>query len=315
MPQKTQYGSGSLIYFQGDPADKVFLLQSGTVSLVYQDIETGDDVHEMVQPGEFFGVKSALGRFPREENALVLQDSAIMVFSALEFENMAMKNTRIIMKILKVFSNQLRRIHQQVLVLTDTDEREPESGLFSVGQHYLKNRRFLLARSAFSRYLTYYPSGRNAAEAARNLELAESSLSQQPRLSPRSESADAAKTYYDAVSLVSQEKYQQAAQSFKAIVDAGKDPEYAAKSSFEMGRCLFFMEKYEDCLKHYTGMLTKYPRHPDLGEALFIMGQGHEKSGRPDQAAAFYKKVVALINGEDNETRLKAAAALKKLEA
>ena len=62
MPKPLQYRAGSLIYFQGDPADKVFILQAGRVNLVYQDIETGQDVHDLVQPGEFFGVKSALGR-------------------------------------------------------------------------------------------------------------------------------------------------------------------------------------------------------------------------------------------------------------
>ena len=40
-----------------------------------------------------------------------------MVFSVPEFEQLATKNTRIITKMLKVFSNQLRRIHKQVQTL------------------------------------------------------------------------------------------------------------------------------------------------------------------------------------------------------
>jgi CRP-like cAMP-binding protein len=86
MPKSFQYKSGALIYFQGDPADKVCILQSGKVSLVYQNIETGEDVRDPVQPGEFFGVKSAMGRYPREENAIALADSAIIAFSIPEFE-------------------------------------------------------------------------------------------------------------------------------------------------------------------------------------------------------------------------------------
>jgi CRP-like cAMP-binding protein len=136
MPKPLQYKSGSLIYFQGDPADKVFILQSGKVNLKYQDIETGQDVNDLVSPGEFFGVKSALGRYPREENAMAMLDAVIMAFTVQEFEALAMANTRIIMKMLKVLSNQLRKIHKQVSSLMETEEQNPEAGLFGVGEYY-----------------------------------------------------------------------------------------------------------------------------------------------------------------------------------
>jgi CRP-like cAMP-binding protein len=327
MPKPLQYRSGSLIYFQGDPAKEVFILQKGKVNLVYQDIETGQDVHDLVQPGEFFGVKSALGRYPREENAVAFQDAAIMAFTVQEFEALAMANTRIIMKMLKVFSNQMRRIHNQVSSLMEKEEQNPEAGLFSVGQYYLKNKRYAQARYVFSRYLTYYPSGRNAARVAKDLETAEITLAKSGGIGGGgsfetlvADSAapgnltDTAKAYYDAVSLISQQKYQQAYLDFKKITDAKEDPEYTAKSSFEIGRCLFFLGKYEDCIKYYTMMITKYPKHPDLGDALFFMGQSYEKGNRKDQAATFYKKILSMPGDEDEGTKIKAKRALKALE-
>jgi CRP-like cAMP-binding protein len=353
MPKPLQYRSGSLIYFQGDAADKVFILQKGAVNLVYQDIEKGQDVHDLVQPGEFFGVKSALGRYPREENAVALADASIMAFSVAEFEALAMANTRIIMKMLKVFSNQMRRIHRQVSSLMEKEEVNPEAGLFNVGEYYLKNKRFTQAKYVFSRHLTYYPAGRNAQQAAKYLELSETSLarygdgkgpapittgpvhpaasvaapartaqpaeeptfSAPPPSQPQGELTDTAKAYYDAVSLISQEKYQQAYLSFKKIVDADEDPEYAAKSSYEIGRCLFLLNKFDDCIKYYTVMLTKYPRHPDLRDAIFFIGQSYEKNGRKDSAAAFYKKILSMSTDEDDGTTIKAKRALKALEA
>jgi TolA-binding protein len=347
MPKPLQYRAGSLIYFQGDGADKVFILQQGSVNLVYQDIETGQDAHDLVQPGEFFGVKSALGRYPREENAVALKDAATMAFTVPEFEAIAMANTRIIMKMLKVFSNQLRRIHKQVNSLMEKEEQQnPEAGLFSVGEYYLKNKRFSQAKYIFGRYLTYYPSGRNAAQAAKNLELAEASLvrygdgkgpavntANAPRRpaeaphtdvsgpragvpdSPPPALTDTAKAYYDAVSLISQARYQQAYGAFKKLVDANEDPEYTAKSSFEIGRCLFLLGRFEDCIKYYTMMITKYPKHPDLGDALFFMGQSYEKNGRKDQAATFYKKILSMPGDADDGAQVKAKRALKALEA
>jgi TolA-binding protein len=332
MPKPAQFRSGSLIYFKGDPADKIYILQSGKVSLVYQDIETGADVKDSVQPGEFFGVKSALGRYTREENAMALSDTNVMIFTVPEFEAVAMANSRIIMKMLKVFSNQMRRVHKQVSKVMAKEEQPPADGLFNIGEFYLKNKRFSHAKHIFSRYLTFYPSGKNAAQAAKNLEIAENSFARYgdgkgPGVSvsaaaPAAQAAapasqkdldKASKSYYDAVGLVSQGKYQDAFMTFKAIVDSKVDQEWTAKASFEIGRCLFLMNKYEDSIKFYTNMLTQFPKHPELIETMFIMGQCNEKVGRKDQATAFYKKIISM--GGDETTIEKVKKALNALGA
>ena len=330
MPKPVQYRSGSLIYFQGDPAEKIFILQSGKVSLVYQDIETGADVKDPVQPGEFFGVKSALGRYPREENAVALSETTVMVFTVPEFEAVATANSRIILKMLKVFSNQMRRVHKQVSKVMAKEEQPPADGLYNVGEFYLKNKRFSQAKYVFSRYLTFYPSGKNAIQASKNLEIAENALSRfgdgkgpgvafsnsAPAPAPSSGDSDkTAKSYYDAVSLISQGKYQEAFMTFKSIVDANPGTEWAAKSSFEIGRCLFLMNKYEESLRFFTNMLTQFPKHPDLKDAIFFMGQCHEKTGRKDQAGAFYKKILSMGGSDDDPTVVKTKRALGALGA
>jgi CRP-like cAMP-binding protein len=336
MPRPLQYRAGSVIYFQGDVANSVNIVQAGKVSLAYQNIEDGEDVRDIVSPGEFFGVKSALGRYPREENAIALQDTSLLCFSVPEFETLAQANTRIILKMLKVFSNQLRRVHRQVsnLVKQSEEELKPEAGLFNVGAYYLKNKRCAQAKYVFSRYLTYYPSGANAAQAAKNLELAESGAAAMPQSvsrasgqvtpssipDPASFSQDSApvieetaKTYYDAVNMFTAEKYGEAFAVFKTLMDANVDPEYAAKSFYDAGRCLYFMNKYDECIKHFTGMITTFPKHPELGNSLFFMGQSYEKLGRKDQALTFYRKVITMSESEGDAARLKAKRALDAL--
>jgi len=329
MPKPAQYRSGSLIYFHGDPAEKIYILQSGKVSLVYQDIETGEDVRDPVQPGEFFGVKSALGRYPREENAVALSDTTVMAFSVPEFEAVAMANSRIIMKMLKVFSNQMRRVHKQVSKVLAKEEQPPADGLFNIGEFYLKNKRFSQAKHVFSRYLTFYPSGKDASQASKNLETAENALSNYgdgkgPGVSsgntasanPAPQDSDkTAKTYNDAVSMISQGKYKEAFMALKSITDSNAGQEWTSKSSFEAGRCMFLLNKFEDCIKYYTNMLTRFPKHPDLKEAMFIMGQCNEKIGRNDQAGAFYKKILSMGGSDDDSTVIKTKRALSAMGA
>jgi CRP-like cAMP-binding protein len=332
MPKTLQFRAGSVIYFQGDVADKIFILQTGQVNLVYQDIETGDDIHEFVQAGEFFGVKSTLGRYPREENAIALQDTTVMAFSSSEFESLAMTNTRIIMKMLKIFSSQLRRIHQQVSSLLEKKEQlDPELGLFSIGEYFISNKQYSQAKYVFNRYLTYYPTGKNAARAKKNLELAELYTGNIPSggpgvsraapppaaMEPEPENenlSDITIAYNNAQDRMRQGKYQQAYIAFSRIVQSDADLDYIIKSSYELGRCLFSLAKYQDCIKYFTMMITKYPKHPNLADALVFMGQSYEKLGRKEQADVFYKKARSISGEKEDEVQEKEQPPVKVLE-
>jgi TolA-binding protein len=351
MPKVGNYRANSVIYFQGDVvSDKVFVLQQGKVSLNYLDIETSKEVRETIQTGEFFGVKSALGKYPREENAVVLSDAQVLVFTVPEFEVFAQAQTRIIMKMLKVFSNQLRRVHKQVDNLLEKNEAQsPEAGLFKAGEYYLKARQYSQAKYVFSRHLTYYPAGRLAEQASRYLEVAESGavkygdgkgpaplMVESTRLGREDQGAgdrpssparpsgeakapgeglsDSAKNYYDAVSLFSSEKYKEALAGFKRIVEANADAEYVTKALYDMGRCLFMLQQYDLTIKHFTQMVQTYPKHPDIVDTLFYLGQAYEKKGDVERAKGFFKKILSMEADEDASTRIKATRSLRRLE-
>jgi CRP-like cAMP-binding protein len=341
MPKSLPYSNGSIIYFYGDSAERVFLLQSGGVKLAYRDIETKQDVQEILAPGEFFGVKSALGHYPREENAIALQATVAVSFSVAEFEAVAVANGQLIMKMLKVFSNQMRRTHKQVAsLMKESLPPAPEAGLFSVGEYYLKTKRYGYARRVFDQYLLTYPASKRAERAALNLQSAEAYIAkygdglvkERPAgrmdIEPPAElslalpdtldmgGSDVAKQYADAMILVSEEKYIPACQTLKKIAD-GDDAAYAAKSALEIGRCLFLMNKFNECIQYCTQMLTKYPKHPAFAEILFFMGQSHEKNekgDRKDRALALYRKALSLLSDQDDPVYQKIQNALKALE-
>ena len=65
MPKAMSYTKGSIIYFEGDTDDRVFILQKGHVVITTTDVETKLQTSEQIKQGEFFGVKSSIGHFPR----------------------------------------------------------------------------------------------------------------------------------------------------------------------------------------------------------------------------------------------------------
>ena len=170
MPKKHNYTQGSVIFCKGEEANRVFILQSGKVNLVYTNIETNADMCDVVQQGEFFGLRSAIGRFPYEENAIALTESVVLALTFKEFESMAMTNTRITLKMLKVFSSQLRRVHAHFSKFSGKDTTSPEEELFQLGERCFKLKRHAHAKYVFSRYLAYYPTGTKASLAAKRLQ-------------------------------------------------------------------------------------------------------------------------------------------------
>ena len=80
MSKVVHYKANSIVYFKGDMNEYVYLLKAGKVDLRYNDIETGAELHDLIQSGEFFSVKSSLGKYPKEETAVVLSNSQIIVF-------------------------------------------------------------------------------------------------------------------------------------------------------------------------------------------------------------------------------------------
>lgn len=160
MPIARTYNGGSIVYFAGDKGDEVYVLQSGRVILISTALDTGEEIREDVQIGEFFGVKSALGKFPREETAQVIGKTNCIVFKMSEFEQLVMKNTNLILKMLRVFSKQLRNVHRQVRdILKAGAAKDPAFELMSVAESFYKMGNVDHAVYALEKYIELYQDG------------------------------------------------------------------------------------------------------------------------------------------------------------
>ena len=162
MPKVMSYTKGSIIYFAGDRDERVFILQKGCVVITSTDIETNLPVTEQIKTGEFFGVKSALGHFPREETATVLTDSTCLSLTVQEFESIFSSNKALIMKMLRVFSNQLRQIHKKTEEILNKDLTiNQQSGMLSVAQAFYDDENWRSAADVCLNYLKRYPTAAN----------------------------------------------------------------------------------------------------------------------------------------------------------
>ncbi len=321
-----QYQAKSIIYFEGDTSEKIYILQSGKICLNFTDIETGQEIRELVKTGEFFGVKSALGRYPREETADVIAQSNVLVFNVPEFETLFQNNIRISMQMLKVFSNQLRRIHRKVRNLLSFEEQsDSEKGLFNIGEYYFNTKKYKQALYAFRRYLTYYPTGAFQSQAIQYIGKTENYIQGQPvekresivdkplQKTVKKVEKEESRLFFEGMNYFSQENYNEALNSFKTIVNSYVETEAYPKALFEIGRCFYSLKQYDNCIKHYTLLIQKFPKHPEITDALLYLGLSCEAKGNKEKSLSFYKKILTM--GDDSsQTIRKAKQSIKRIE-
>ncbi len=161
MPAIKEYSKGSVIYFEGDKSRYIYLLQSGNVILIYKSLDETKEEKYHVKTGEFFGVKSALGKYPREETAQVLGGARLIIFTPEEFQQLSLKNPRLVLQISKVFSKELREIHSKIREILRLDRiKDPEYELMNVGESFYVSGNIEHAQYVFEKYLNYYPEGK-----------------------------------------------------------------------------------------------------------------------------------------------------------
>jgi len=171
------YKSGSIIYFESDKSEYIYILKGGRVVLTSLKLDTGEEIKEDVRHGEFFGVKSALGKYPREETAQTIGETTVLVLTMADFERLVLRNVAVVQKMLRVFSNQLRRIHKMVRsVLGETDEIDTDVELYRIGEHYYKEGTFDKAQYAFKKYMEYYPDSQYADIAMQRIKAIDSGM-------------------------------------------------------------------------------------------------------------------------------------------
>lgn len=158
MPRVVPYSKGNILFFAGDNDDRIFILKSGSITLVKSDVSTGADIRESIKVGEFFGVKSALAGAFRMETAQATADSVVIQLSVNEFEHLFGQNKNITMKMLGVFSKNLRDQNAQMerLLHKESHNLSPKEGLLALADMFENSGDFHSESSVLSKLIENY---------------------------------------------------------------------------------------------------------------------------------------------------------------
>jgi CRP-like cAMP-binding protein len=327
------YKAGSIVYFEKDRAEDIYVLQNGRVILTYMSVDSKMEIKEDVKLGEFFGVKSALGRYPREETAQVIGSASILVFKLADFEIFVANKTHLILKMMKVFSSQLRQIHGKVRENLGQfgDQKSPAFELMNVAEVFHKTGNYEHAVYAYNKYLSHYPGGSYATRAQELSRIAAKSSmfpgnmpelvyeverrtappTQKPAtVSPANPAATSTRiqalssdlsisdSITEADDLYDSEEYQAALDAYKPLLTlpptSPGDDKLIEKAYFCFGMCQLKLELWDLAYSSLSTYVKKYPKGERVKEAIYSLGFISENKGEKDKAIMLYTKVTTL---------------------
>ena len=125
VAREKSYPRHSVILFEDDPGDALYVVASGQVKVVL----IGDDGREVILSvlgeGEFFGEMALLDDEPRSAHVIAMEDSDLLVLRREDFESLLAQSPQIALALLRELTRRLRRADEKVgaLVLLDVTGR------------------------------------------------------------------------------------------------------------------------------------------------------------------------------------------------
>jgi CRP-like cAMP-binding protein len=125
MAREKSYPKGSVILFEDDPGDSLFLVRAGRVKVVLIAEDGREVILGILGVGEHFGELSLIDDQPRSAHVVAMEESSLLVLRREDFRRRVEQNPAVAWALLTELSRRLRRADDKIgsLVLLDVPGR------------------------------------------------------------------------------------------------------------------------------------------------------------------------------------------------
>ncbi len=123
--RQKMYPKNSIIVFEDDPGDALYVVDSGQVKVVLIGEDGREVILSILSGGEFFGEMALIDDQPRSAHVIAMQDSNLIVLYREDFHRCLDETPRIALGLLRALSRRLRSADHKIggLVLLDVPGR------------------------------------------------------------------------------------------------------------------------------------------------------------------------------------------------
>jgi CRP-like cAMP-binding protein len=125
LTRERAYPKGSVILFQDDPGDSLFVLRAGRVKVVLIGEDGREVILGVLEPGAHFGELALIDDQPRSAHVIAMDDSQLLILRREDFRRRVEANPTVAWALLTELSRRLRRADDKIggLVLLDVPGR------------------------------------------------------------------------------------------------------------------------------------------------------------------------------------------------
>ncbi len=121
VTERRKYGTDTVVFFEGDPSDALYLIVSGSVK-VHQTTKDGDErILKILNKGAMFGELAMLDGHPRSATVTTLAPTEMLVLSHKGFRNFASERPEVLWRVLEALCERIRSTSASMLDLTFKD--------------------------------------------------------------------------------------------------------------------------------------------------------------------------------------------------
>lgn len=111
---RRKFAKDSVIFFEHDPGDSLFMILSGRVKVTILSDDGREIILSVLGEKDFFGEMSLLDNEPRSATAIAMEDTEVVILHQKEFLSIVEKRPRILVLLLAVLSSRLRKANHQI---------------------------------------------------------------------------------------------------------------------------------------------------------------------------------------------------------
>ncbi len=125
VTREKTYPKNSVIVFEDDPGDSLYVVKSGQVKVVLIGEDGREVILSVMGEGDFFGEMALIDDQPRSAHVIAMEDSRLIVLYRQDFLRCLEETPRIALGMLKALSRRLRSADDKIggLVLLDVPGR------------------------------------------------------------------------------------------------------------------------------------------------------------------------------------------------
>jgi len=125
VTRERQYSKGSVILFENDPGDALFIVRQGRVKVVLVGEDGREVILGVLGPGEYFGELSLIDEQPRSAHVIAMEDSVLLALRSDDFRRRVEATPAMAWSMLLELSRRLRRADGKIgaLALLDVPGR------------------------------------------------------------------------------------------------------------------------------------------------------------------------------------------------